>query len=46
MKMVRVYRENDSILACADKVEYYASIGWTDKAPVKKVKAQAPKGDS
>jgi hypothetical protein len=47
MKMVRVYKDNDSILACAVDLEYYKSIGWSDEAPVKKaVKAKAEEGEA
>jgi hypothetical protein len=45
MKMVRVYKENDSILAPAVDLEYYKGIGWSDKAPARKVKAKAEEGE-
>jgi hypothetical protein len=45
MKMVRVYNGNDSILACAVDLGYYKSIGWSEKAPAKKIaKAKAEEG--
>lgn len=45
MKMVPVYNANgDKILACADAVEYYRSIGWVTEEPAKgKPKAKAAK---
>lgn len=50
MKMVRVYKDGEAILACAVDLEYYKSIGWSDAAPVKKVivakaEAKAEQGD-
>jgi hypothetical protein len=47
MNKVRVYRDNDSILAFAVDLEYYRSIGWSEKVPAKKaVKAKAEEGEA
>lgn len=50
MKMVRVYKDADTVLVCAVDLEYYKAIGWSDTAPGKKVttaktKAVVEQGD-